>query len=407
MEKISSAFILGLLSSAAVADVPNTFVPGEVATAAKFNENFTHLSDEIKDVKAKVNGLADGSGEASENASPLKIYSVNVNGVDMRAYSTRLGLYSVITPTEITITVDADGYPINNDNLVYESEDCTGQAYKAGIFFGGHEDKPLGHIFTNPKFPDSTSIVYLAGFLGYTDNELVKLNYSSINYGGRCVETNGTQLALRVLPNDPKVTGIDSMPLVITGIGEDLRISSREIGVPRSGGQKEERDVYANGEKIGTTSSISSYYNVLNSIRVYLNDGSWITLYKDGSYSGKSVVSDTFYYRSSDCSGTPYAFVAAGADTKWLDVTQWKPRVVENQGVYYQLSEQLYRTSRPFLSRRLSYRDSCDESTTYGSGQIYAAATLTDDPEIPVFTPPITIEGYSEPTPFDSLPEAL
>jgi len=51
MKKVLSKIIAGVISNTSLAGVPNTFVSGEVATAAKFNENFTSLSNEIDDVK--------------------------------------------------------------------------------------------------------------------------------------------------------------------------------------------------------------------------------------------------------------------------------------------------------------------------------------------------------------------
>ncbi len=214
MEKISSIFVLGLLSSTAIAEVPNSFVPGEVATAAKFNENFTHLSSEISDVKNKVDNLSGDSGAASENTLPENTFLAKVNGVDMEVTNHMVGSYSIKTPTGFYINVDSEGYP-GDDHLMYESDDCTGQAYKENYSFRDYEGKPLGYTFKNPVFPGVKSIVHSNGFLGYLDDELIKLNYSSFRNGRKCSKWENTRLVFKVLPNDPSVTGIDSMPLVI------------------------------------------------------------------------------------------------------------------------------------------------------------------------------------------------
>ena len=401
MEKVLAIIISGAISAASLAEVPNQFSPGEVATAAKFNENFTSLSNEIDVVKTAVNNI-----ESSGDTSPDGAVVAQVNGVDMRVSSSQVGYYNITTPTGKTISVNAEGYP-SFTALAYESADCTGQAYVRNFQFGEYTAKPTGHIFANPNLSTTVTIVFSNGEIGYSLNEtLTKLNYRTMDYGPTslgCHPSSGTTLASKVLPNNPEVTGINSVPLIITGVGSELKISPIEVGTPVTGSF----NVYANGTKIGTTTrhpdSVSDYVGVV--LDDY-NQAS-ITLYKDGSYSGNIVSSERLHYSSSDCSGTPYYELANDADKKWWDTSLSSKKTIFNQGDHYNLSSQAYRVSSQFLSYKASYFDTCSVSTTDGTNKAYLQATITDTPEAPTFTPPITIEGYSEPTPYDSLPVAF
>jgi hypothetical protein len=406
MKKVVSIVLAGMISSASLAEVPNTFVSGEVATAAKFNENFTFLSNEIDDVRNTVSSISNESGSSSGGSSYDGSVVTKVNGVDMRVSSTQLGVYSIVTPTGKTISVNAEGYP-SFTQLIYESNDCSGQAYVSHYQLTEHKLKPAGHVFTNPKISTKISVVFSDGDIGYSLNDtLTKVNYKSVDYGPNsigCHATTGTYIASKVLPNDPTITGINSVPLIITGIGSELKISSTEIGTPVAGSF----NVYASGVKIGTTTSYPD--SVSDHVTVKLDgfDQGTINLYKDGTYLGNLISSAHLYFQSSDCSGTPYYGLASDADKKWWDMSLSTKTTITNQGNYYELSSQTYRVSAPFQSVKYYSSDTCNTSSHDSSNSAYKEATLTLSPKVPVFTPPITIEGYSEPTPYNSLPEAF
>ena len=403
MKKTLSIVLMGLISTASLAEVPNTFVSGEVATAAKFNENFTSLSDEIDDVKAAVSNLTSGAGSSSGGSNSDGSVIAKVNGVDMRVSSTQLGVYSIVTPTGKTISVNAEGYP-QHYTLIYESNNCTGQAY-----FEHYQldlEKTAGHVFANPKLSTGISVVFSDGSIGYSlNNTFTKVNYRSRYFGpgsDSCSSYSGTGIAAKVLPNEPGITGINSLPLIISGIGSELKISSTEVGTPVTGSF----NVYASGMKIGTTARHP--YSVSNGFYVKLDgfNQASITLYKDGSYSGNIVSAATLYYQLADCSGDPYYLLAYDADKNWWNTTLSAKSTITNNGNYYGLSSQAYKVSQAFGSRKFS-SGSCSNSTTDGSNNAYQQATLTNSPVVPIFTPPITIEGYSEPTPYSSLPVAF
>lgn len=403
MKKAISIVLVGMISTASLAEVPNIFVSGEVATAAKFNENFTSLSNEISDVRTTVDNISSGSGSSSGSSSSDGSVVAKVNGVDMRVSSTQLGVYSIVTPTGKTISVNAEGYP-SFTQPIYESNDCSGQAYISHYQFTEHTLKPAGHVFANPKISTNLSVVFSDGNIGYSLNDtLTKVNFKSVDYGpasSGCVATTGTSIASKVLPNDPTITGINSVPLIITGIGSELKISSTEVGIPVTGSFS----VYANGVKIGTTTRYPSISGV--SVKLDGFDQATITLYKDGSYSGNIVTSESLYYRYADCSGDAYYLRASNADKNWWDTTLPTKSIIISNGDYYNLSSEAYSVSQPFKSIRYSH-GTCANSTFDGSNKAYQKAVLTSAPEVPTFTPPITIEGYSEPTPLNSLPVAF
>ena len=205
------------------------------------------------------------------------------------------------------------------------------------------------------------------------------------------------------MPNDPDITGIDSVPLIITGIGSDLKISSTEIGIPVAGSF----NVYASGVKIGTTTRLPNSVSTYVSVKLDNYNQASITLYKNGTYNGNIISSASLYFESSDCSGTPYYELADDADKEWWNTSLSTKTTIINQDSYYELSSQAYRVSVSFQSRKIYYNDTCSTFTYDGSNNAYKEATLTMSPAVPVFTPPITIEGYSEPTPYNSLPEAF
>lgn len=402
--------IAGALTSISLAEVPNTFAAGEIATASKFNENFMSLSNEIEEVRTEVSNIktdSESSTDGNSSGNPDGSVIAKVNGVDMKVSSYMLGMYSIVTPTGKNISVNAEGYPASSQ-LVYESKDCTGDAYIQHYQLLDHKNKEAGHVFANPKLSNTASIVYVNGELSYSlSDTLTKIHYSSIDYGngGGCFKTSGTSITSQVVPNDPEVTGIESVPLIITGVGSELSISSTEVGTPSTGGY----NVYANGTKIGTTTSLPTKYTYEGGVYVNLNgdyEGKRVNLHKDGTYSGYSAVSSsTLYYKSNDCSGNAYVKVFYDGIKKFIDASKINVEIVTNNGSHYALSDETYRVTSTSGSYKSPSSYSCySKYDTFSEGAGYKIATRTSTPNVPVFTPPITIEGYEEPTPYDQLP---
>ena len=405
MKKILSLVIILPVSGTTLADIPNTFVAGEVATAAKFNENFKALSDDIDDIKSSINSSTnDGTTIINSDGSIM----VTVNGVRMKVNNGATNYYLITTPTGLTLAVNANGEPTSRE-LIYGSNDCSGDAYYPLYALRSFINEPVDYIFTNPTFiKHKPTIIYSEDEgLGYTyEDELIKVNYNSIkNANGTCYASSSTELASKFIANDTSITGINSIPLIITGGGSKLKIQS-EVGdaQPIATG---EMNVYADGIKIGTT----TYYpnSVTDSVRVKLDDfdQKTITLYKDGSYDGLNVTSANLYFTDENCTEDAYYLLASDPDKYWWDTTLSSVSYIENNDNYYTLSSQAFRVSKPFKSRKSSYGGSCFSSTFEVENKAYKKATLTNAPEIPIINPPITIDGYTEPTSYDSLPEAF
>ncbi len=399
------------------ADVPNTFVSGDIATAEAFNQNFQSLDSRVNsleaeaiNIKAQVDSLESNSNNSGEGGSTSATatdgyITASVNGTPMKVHSSTIGYYSVITPTGFTLLVDVEGYPTSS-TVYFENSDCVGQPYSGqhAIRAEHTRGKPIGYVFANPLISSLTDLALVGGSVYYTQkSELIKLNYKSMLSGENCHNSNGLAAVFKMLPNNKEVTGIESFPLVISGVGSPL-IISEEVGEPTTGSF----NVYAGGVKIGTTDYHPNRSSGFDAVRVKLDGYSnkTVTLYKDGTYIGGDFSSNKhLYYTDASCSGTAYVEVLSNGVTHWWSQDQLGTQIVNNNGNYHSLSEQVYRPSTTAGSRK-SYSDgSCYKSSTVlNANGGYKVASLTDAPNIPVFSLPITIEGYTEPTPINSLP---
>lgn len=323
-----------------------------------------------------------------------------VNGVEMKVNSAMPGYYEVITPTGVLVPVDENGYPTSSA-LYYASDDCTGTPYIRELALD--EKKNPGESYTNPNLTDAVQIAYDGASVYYSRREdFVKLNFNSqynVSYH-KCFSFSGTDVAHRALPNDPAITGITSFPLLITGAGTPITISA-EVG------EKPVNDkiVYANGVRIGQASYIPTGPDVGIQVKLDAYPDEWIVLYKDGSYTGLSFGNQAvLYYPTADCSGMPYVRVLNDFDREWWDSTKTMEGPVVNNGDYYELSEEIYRMPPSgYKSRRYASFDAClqpNDSGKFG----YKKAIQTAQPDLPVFTPPITVKGLADDTTYEALP---
>ena len=131
-----------------------------------------------------------------------------------------------------------------------------------------------------------------------------------------------------------------------------------------------------------------------------------IALYKDGSYSG-FYQEETLYYNGSNCGGNPYVrVITTDNDKYWWTGSLARKGTVKNNGNYYSLSDQLYKMPSTSISFRSSNNDATCINYT-DTKDAYKLASLISVPDIPIFTPPITLEGYTEESPYSSLPNAF
>ena len=323
--------------------------------------------------------LSNVKSEISKGDNSNSKITAQVNGVDMEVLNNSLGFYMITTPTGFKVNVDIEGKVISQQ-FAYESNDCSGQAYlKTNLSI--HQ---VGYVYKNPNFSKGT-LTSVNGSTGYSLNDnIIKLHSNSYSYSGNCQKSVATSIVSEIFDNDQSVTGIDSFPLLITGIGKEVKIST-EVGTPVSGTEGTgPYAVFANGIKIGTTTR----YPTPNSsyITVILDgfDHQSIFLNKDASYTGwPSVSSSALFYQSTDCSGNAYSDSARDGNKLWL-----------------------YKNSLGFNSQ-LHASGNCYSTPATQKNDIFYLATPTPNPDVLIITPPITIEGYSEPTPYDTLPEVF
>jgi len=408
LNKIIAASLLSATFSAhAIAE----FEAKTIIKSSEINSNFKEVADSVNDVKDEVSSITNEMKAINNKLSTAGDYIIaKVNGIDMRVSESKyyLGMYNIITPTNININI----YPSGNvaDSAVYfENSDCSGQAYTdtfTTLFTYYNNQVDVGDTLVNPKITDMVRVISYnrTPYFVNSSDTIVKLNYSSTYSNNSCHITSGIKFAQATKDNDPDITGFDSFPLIIAGVGSDITISS-EVG---GGGNITNGiyNVYASGINIGTTTN--HFYGADEAVRVTLKDEptQTITLYKDGTYTGYSSGSNQrFYYISNDCTGTAYVKVLNDYDKEWWKGSKTLKGVVTNNGQYYELSEQIYKMSSGSLSNKSYYSASCS-TTTEPLKMGYKMAITTASPNLPVFTPPITLEGIEEETKYDTLLEA-
>ena len=375
-----------ILVTAPAVQALEVFQTGQVATAQAFNNNFSELETKIGQLEQKAG-----------------LNKRNVNGVEMTVVSSRYGYYSLTSAKGVTTLIDEDGYPTNSW-VYYADENCTGNAY---FSTGFDNDKNLNHQYLAKRLSPSQLHYDGSTLLMTQETEVVRLFSKSRRYKGVCSNTESTEIALKLVANDPAVTGFpDSLPYVISGSEQRLTLI-RNIGTaPAGGSNNSKRNVYANGTKIGSVSYLpSSASPALYSVQLDDYQGHSVTLYKDGSYSGLNLVDEkTVYFIAAGCNGTPYLEVLDDYDREWWYQDRLKRLIIKNDGKYYQQSEQVYKMSAGAKSERWNSGSCFAENGT--RKHAYRKLTETTAPDLPVFTPPITWDGYVQETEYSSLPEA-
>lgn len=376
-----------------------TFQSGDIATAEDFNANFQELKEEtssntasIEDIKSNSFSKTDaGRVTALVNGETRDVYAVNPS-------------YNMVYVGQSTVIVGADGELPWESQSYYESSDCTGQPYIPVHYID--LEKPIGEEFINPKVSSITNFHKIGDEAYYdTGSPLVKLHYQSVRYSSGCSITSSMIAAVPAYLNDPDVTGI-TFPLVISGVGTTFSFTEEVGTIPDNATTGTHFEIYANGVNIGYSKYLPSSAESYISVYLYDNQDDQIYLYKDGTYSGyDNGSSEYLHYESNDCSGQPYVKVLENAATKWWDENKLSETVVKNNDDFYNLSNQIYKFPNGSQSYKYYSSDSCRTiESTNQSG--YKKAISTTSPAVPVFEPPIVIEGYTEPTNYNELPDA-
>ena len=375
-----------------------TFHSGDVATADDFNSNFQEVKGASSSNAAAISSLQSSSLTKTDAGR----VTASVNGESRDIYTVVPG-YNMVYVGQNQIPINADGELPWEGQSYYESPDCTGQPYII-VGYIDHE-KPIGEEFENPKLTSKITFHKINGEAHYdTGSPVVKLHYKSAKNSSGCRANSNTSAAVPAYPNNSEITGV-SFPLIITGLGTRFSITE-EVGTPPEGAATGTHfEVYANGVNIGYARYLPTGAESYISVYLYDNQDDLIYLNKDGSYSGYDNGSSAeLYYQSNDCSGQPYSKVLSSAATKWWNENKLSISVVKNNGNFYNLSDEIYKFPNGSQSYKYSSSDSCRVVLTSQAG--YKKAISTASPAIPIFEPPIVIEGYIEPTIYNELPDA-
>lgn len=423
MKNVSVALAATLVINFAHAQELNQFQSGDVATAEAFNHNFNTLKaatdkneENIEGMNLRIQSNAESLQSAVDEIKSGEAFThfvdATVNNVAMKVSTqmNKYGDYTVITPTGVLANVDENGELSRGNWLYFESSDCSGTPYvsdhnlsKAGV----------GHTYVNPQLETKLQLYSHNGAIYYRapDADLVALHYSSSGYFRHstleCDKNTSyrVEMAVKLEENRPEITGLDSLPVVIEGVGKAMTVAA-EVG----GTFVTAHNVLANGVKIGTIQHSNLPNTVLSSSTsvsgVVLDEfpNRTVRLYKDGSYDADWFEVVSLYYLEENCSGSAYVRFISDADKKWIDTSKISTKEAKNNGSYYALSELTYKASEGMKS----YKDNsgnCRNSTS-SSRYVYKQATSTAEPTLPTFTPPIIIEGWEDTTSYESLPEA-
>jgi len=175
------------------ADVPHTLVDGNVVDASQLNENFSYLDGEKYTVR--TNGVIIGTVDNWDLYSSLKVR---------------------IKPTFETVSFNKDG-TINNPpaiNVYYKSASCQGDLYERCVNLGASTTNftvspQLGRIYI------INSQVYYYPKNAQVYKITIQSDHSVSNDGtsGTCSDSTQTNIhCIKLLPNDPAVTGIQAYP---------------------------------------------------------------------------------------------------------------------------------------------------------------------------------------------------
>lgn len=355
-----------LLAISITSSALNIFEPGQVATAAAFNENFAELESSIS------------------NATSFYDHNAKANGVGVKVANYQFGYYTLYYNQNDSITINHKGYPTTT-SFYYESDDCSGQPFiKVNAEFENDTSGWVSpHISTSssqPKYDGAT--LYQGIYSG--------LYYLHANSIGNTETCRGYSIS--TLAEKPKESNLDlDFPIILTEIGEPIQILE-EIG---EGSIIEKQNVYSDNALIGTTTS--SQYPPSTYIRVKLNDypTQTINLKRDGTYTSFTTTSApnlTFYFTSSNCTGNAYAEYST--ELNFWGNEPATTKYASNNGQTFIINPTVYKMSNGYRSKR-NYLGSCSSSTGYGSTSSYqmAAQSTLPGPTPPIFGV-ITVEGW-------------
>lgn len=198
MKKLFIIAVSLLISTMAFAELPHTFKNGDILTADMLNKNLQFLedNDEEKYYTVRANGKIIGKGYPYYSLREMKVRFRN--GYHAAAISPK--------------------GEIGHGAVHFSSENCTGTPYIVKTQLVGDESTDDLFLF----------LPFKGELMGHNAAGVKKLYYyppkaqlykstvrsSWANYNQTCTnEVKSNQIVIKLLPNDPTVTGVETYPI--------------------------------------------------------------------------------------------------------------------------------------------------------------------------------------------------
>lgn len=220
--KISTLMAASLWASQLMAGsvtIPNSFVGGTAASASEVNANFGAIKTEVDD---NDNRITTNAGDISANAANIAANTnaiSGIGGIDVFVNSVRVGSLvkypslsssmTILLPSNYLAVISDNGEglrPTSSDGIsheiVYLSNDCTGQTYARGGSVETFVPFGMGQIYANQGLSPLTYYYIPAGTPAET------LTYNSKDIGFGCTAESAAVELYKTFLNDSNVTGV-------------------------------------------------------------------------------------------------------------------------------------------------------------------------------------------------------
>ncbi len=212
---------------AATAVIPNQFVSGTTALASEVNANFSAVKNAVDDNNGRVSGNETDITDLLNRVATLELKLAGQMTVFIKANGQNIGVavnaesnlagsiesYIGISFNEYGFEVDAQSGELGRGDLVFNSTDCSGQAYKSAGFFIGQSPpyvESQGFVFASPLPGGPTPAYFIA-----RGTFSIKITTNSVlteGQGCSLTEVPFVDEVYPVAPNDPAITAVPDTP---------------------------------------------------------------------------------------------------------------------------------------------------------------------------------------------------
>ncbi len=212
---------------AAAAVIPNQFISGTKALASEVNANFSSVKNAVDDNNGRVSQNEIDIVDLLNRVTTLELKLAGQMTVFIKANGQNIGVavnaesnfadsiesYIGISFNEYGFDVSAQSGELGQGVLVFDTTDCSGQAYKsAGSFIG--QSPPFvenqGVVFASPLPSDPTPVYFIAR--GTSSTKITTNSFLTDGQGCLLMEVPFVDDAYPVAPNDPAITAVPDTP---------------------------------------------------------------------------------------------------------------------------------------------------------------------------------------------------